>query len=207
MPESWQIPSAARAIIAARVDRLEPADKRLLQAASIIGKDVPLPLLEAVAEVPAEEMYRQLARLQAAEFLYEARLFPEAEYTFKHALTHEVTYESLLNERRRTLHATIMEAIEAAHFEHALTALERLPRTDANLGHAIDILMAFRTPLYVMGDMDTLGRHLAATRPGAAGPRPGWPAISTRWADHTSRFVWRKRISPSSKLYPMLTSS
>ena len=54
-----------------------------------------------------------LAHLQAAEFVYEARLFPEHEYTFKHALTHEVAYSSLLLERRRMLHARIVAALEA----------------------------------------------------------------------------------------------
>src|SRR5262245_6885696 len=85
-PESLQIPATAQAILAARIDRLEPEDKRLLQAASVVGKDIPFPLLEAIADVPDQELRRQLARLQAAEFLYETQLFPDSEYTFKHAL-------------------------------------------------------------------------------------------------------------------------
>ena len=74
---------------------------------------MPLPLLQAIAEVPEEALHRGLTHLQAAEFLYETRLFPEREYTFKHALTHEVAYGSLLQERRRALHARIVEALEA----------------------------------------------------------------------------------------------
>ena len=89
----------------ARIDRLAPEDKRLLQAASVIGKDVPFPLLEAIADLPEASLRRGLARLQAAEFLYETSLFPDLEYTFKHALTHEVAYGGLLQERRRALHA------------------------------------------------------------------------------------------------------
>jgi class 3 adenylate cyclase len=89
---SLQLPATAQAILAARIDRLAPGDKRLLQAAAVVGKDVPFPLLEAIAEEPKERLREGLARLQAAEFLYEARLFPDLEYTFKHALTHEVAY-------------------------------------------------------------------------------------------------------------------
>jgi len=110
-----QLPATAQAILAARIDRLAPGDKRLLQAASVIGKDVPLALLQAVAEETEDVLHRALGELQATEFLYETRLFPDIEYTFKHALTHEVTYGTLLNDRRRTLHARIVEAIERSY--------------------------------------------------------------------------------------------
>ena len=103
-----------QAVLAARIDRLPAEDKRLLQTAAVIGKDVPFALLQAIAELPEEALHRGLAHLQAAEFLYETRLFPDLEYTFKHALTHEVAYGSLLQERRRALHARIVEAIERA---------------------------------------------------------------------------------------------
>jgi len=112
---SLQIPATAQAILAARIDRLSPEDKRLLQAASVIGKDVPFTLLRAIAEAPAEALPRGLSHLQAAEFLYEARLFPDLEYTFKHALIHEVAYGSLLQERRCALHGAIVAAIERLH--------------------------------------------------------------------------------------------
>jgi tetratricopeptide (TPR) repeat protein len=107
-----QIPGSVQAILAARIDRLAPEDKRLLQAAAVIGKDVPLPLLLAIADASEQEMCGGLGRLGAAEFLYETRLFPDLEYTFKHALTHEVAYGSLLHDRRRELHARIARAIE-----------------------------------------------------------------------------------------------
>src|SRR5262249_11492362 len=103
--ESAQVPATVQAVLAARIDRLGPEDKRLLQSASVIGKDVPYPLLQAIAELPENALKQGLARLQAAEFLYETSLFPDSEYTFKHALTHEVAYGSLLQERRRALHA------------------------------------------------------------------------------------------------------
>jgi class 3 adenylate cyclase/tetratricopeptide (TPR) repeat protein len=110
--QDLQIPATAQAILAARIDRLAPEDKRLLQAASVIGKDVPFALLHGIVELPEEHLRRGLAQLQAAEFLYETRLFPDLEYTFKHALTHDVAYRSLLQERRRTIHAQIVEIIE-----------------------------------------------------------------------------------------------
>src|SRR5262249_18998752 len=73
--EQLTMPASVQAILAARIDRLAPEVKRLLQAAAVIGKDVPIPLLLAIADAPEEEVRAELARLQAAEFLYEARLF------------------------------------------------------------------------------------------------------------------------------------
>src|SRR5436309_431681 len=109
--ESLKIPATVQAILAARIDRLAPEAKRLLQAAAVIGKDVPMPLLLAIADAPEPEVRADLTHLQAAEFLYETRIFPDLEYTFKHALTHEVAYGGLLHDRQRALHARITEAI------------------------------------------------------------------------------------------------
>jgi tetratricopeptide (TPR) repeat protein len=125
-PEAWQIPATAQAILAARIDRLPPEDKRLLQAASVIGKDVPFTLLQAIADVPEESLRRGLTDLQDAEFLYETSVFPDLEYTFKHALTHEVAYASLLHDRRRALHARIVEALEALYPDRLAEQVERL---------------------------------------------------------------------------------
>jgi tetratricopeptide (TPR) repeat protein len=115
-----------QAVLAARIDRLPPEEKRLLQTAAVIGTEVSLPLLQAIANVPEAALHRGLARLQAAEFLYETRLFPEQVYTFKHALTHEVAYGSLLLERRRVLHARLVEALEALAPERAAEQVDRL---------------------------------------------------------------------------------
>jgi tetratricopeptide (TPR) repeat protein len=120
------VPATVHAVLAARIDRLPPEEKRLLQTAAVIGTEVPLPLLQAIAELPEDGLHRGLALLQAAEFLYETRLFPEHVYTFKHALTHEVTYGSLLLERRRALHARIVEALEALAGERVAEDVERL---------------------------------------------------------------------------------
>jgi tetratricopeptide (TPR) repeat protein len=120
------MPATVQAILAARIDRLAPEAKRLLQAAAVIGKDVPLSLLLAIADASEPEVRAELTRLQAAEFLYEVRLFPDLEYTFKHALTHEVAYQGLLQDRRRDLHARITEAIERLATERIAEQSERL---------------------------------------------------------------------------------
>jgi class 3 adenylate cyclase/tetratricopeptide (TPR) repeat protein len=124
--QAIQVPPTVQAMLAARIDRLPLEEKRLLQIAAVVGKDVPLALLQAVADLPEEELRRRLDHLQAAEFLYETRLFPEHEYTFKHALTHEVTYASLLHERRRTTHTRILEALETLHAGRLVEHVERL---------------------------------------------------------------------------------
>jgi predicted ATPase len=121
-----RVPATVQAVLAARIDRLPAEEKRLLQTAAVIGKDVPYPLLQAIADLPDDRLQRGLVRLQAAEFLYEAALFPELGYTFKHALTHEVTYGSLLNERRRELHARIVDAIEALYPDRLIEHVEHL---------------------------------------------------------------------------------
>ena len=87
---------------------------------------MPFALLLAIAELGEEDLRRGLARLQAAEFLYETALFPDLEYTFKHALTHEVAYGSLLGDRRRASHARIVEAIEASSPDRLAEHVERL---------------------------------------------------------------------------------
>ena len=110
--QSPQVPVTVQAVLAARIDRLPPEEKRLLQTAAVIGTEVSFPLLQAIVEVPEEALSRDLTRLQAAEFPYETQLFPEREYTFKHALTQEVAYGGLPRERRQALHARIVGALE-----------------------------------------------------------------------------------------------
>ena len=123
---SITVPATVQAILAARIDRLPPEEKRLLQAAAVIGEDVPFTLLAAIAEEPEEALRRGLAHLQGAEFLYESSLFPDLEYTFKHGLTYQVAYGSLLQERRRALHARIMEALERLYPDRLTEQIDRL---------------------------------------------------------------------------------
>ena len=121
-----QVPTTVQPMIAARIDRLPPAHKHLLQAATVIGTSVPFPLLQAIADVPDDALRQGLAYLQSTEFVYETSLFPEPEYTFRHALTHEVAYSTLLHEHRRTLHARIMEATERLYADRLAEHTERL---------------------------------------------------------------------------------
>src|SRR5207249_11564167 len=120
------VPGTVQAVLAARIDRLPLEEKQLLQSAAVIGKDVAFPLLQAITDLSEEEVSRALIHLQAAELLYETSLFPDLEYTFKHALTHEVAYGSLLHERQRALHARIVEAIEALYPDRLIEQVERL---------------------------------------------------------------------------------
>jgi class 3 adenylate cyclase/tetratricopeptide (TPR) repeat protein len=124
--EEIQVPATVQAVLAARIDRLPTEEKRLLQSAAVIGERVPFTLLQAVVETSEEELRRGLTHLQAAEFLYEKNLFPELEYTFKHGLTYQVAYNSLLHERRRALHAQLVGAIERLYADRMTEQVEHL---------------------------------------------------------------------------------
>lgn len=124
--DSLQVPATVQAVLAARIDRLPAEEKHLIQTAAVIGTEVSFSLLQAIAELPEAALTRSLAHLQAAEFLYETRIFPEREYTFKHALTHEVAYGSQLHERRRVLHARLVEPLETVAGEQLADRVERL---------------------------------------------------------------------------------
>ena len=118
-----EVPASVQAVLAARIDRLSPDDKRLLQCGAVIGYVVPLPLLRGIAGLNDTALREALARLQAAELLYETRLYPEVEYTFKHALTHDVAYGTLLREQRRALHAVIVATLETHEGDEHAEAL------------------------------------------------------------------------------------
>jgi predicted ATPase len=105
-------------VLAARIDRLTPEDKALLQQLAVIGREFPLSLVRQVVPQSEEELYRLLSSLQRKEFLYEQPTFPEPEYLFKHALTQEVAYNSVLIERRKVLHEQTGQAIERLYSDH-----------------------------------------------------------------------------------------
>ena len=91
-PKAIQVPATVEAVLTARIDRLPLEEKRLLQCAAVVGKDVPMALLRTIVDMDEDALRHGLANLQAAEFLYAGRLFPGPGSTFKHALTHQVTY-------------------------------------------------------------------------------------------------------------------
>ena len=120
------VPATVQAVLAARIDRLPPDAKRLLQTAAVIGTEVPFPLLQTVADMAPETLHRSLAQLQGAEFLYETHLFPERVHTFKHALTQNVAYQSLLTSTRQQVHRQIAQALETRFPETVETQPELL---------------------------------------------------------------------------------
>jgi class 3 adenylate cyclase/predicted ATPase len=115
LPTDLHIPPTVQGVLAARIDRLAPDEKALLQQLAVIGREFPVSLLRQVITQPEEELYRPLSSLQSKEFLYEQPAFPEVEYIFKHALTQEVAYGTVLQERRKVLHEQTARAIEALY--------------------------------------------------------------------------------------------
>ena len=108
-----KIPPTVQAILAARIDRLPGDQKDLLQTLAVAGKEFRLGLIRKVVAKSEQELDRMLSELQFAEFIYEQPAADDVEYTFKHALTHDVAYDSLLMERRRLLHGRIGAALES----------------------------------------------------------------------------------------------
>ncbi len=120
------VPDTIQEVLRGRIDRLAPEDKRVLDIAAVVGKDVPFQIVEAVADIGRAPLRAAFKRLKSAEFLYETNPGPETEYTFKHALTHEVGYESLLPDQRRACHARIVGAIERLFADRLGEQVERL---------------------------------------------------------------------------------
>src|SRR5215204_3237474 len=106
------VPTTVQGVLAARIDRLAPEEKALLQQLAVIGREFPVSLLRQVITQPEDELYLLLASLQRKEFLYEQPAFPEVEYIFKHALTQEVAYGTVLQEQRKRLHERTGHALE-----------------------------------------------------------------------------------------------
>ncbi|MBI4256359.1 MAG: sigma 54-interacting transcriptional regulator, partial [Candidatus Rokubacteria bacterium] len=129
------VPDTIQEVLRDRIERLAPDDKRLLEVAAVVGRDVPFPIVQAVADLPEDALRNAFTRLKSADFLYETSPGPETAYTFKHALTHEVAYGSLLDDTRRALHARIVEAIEQRYPGRLVEHVERLAH-HAFEGHA-----------------------------------------------------------------------
>jgi class 3 adenylate cyclase/tetratricopeptide (TPR) repeat protein len=123
---TMQIAPTIKAVLSARIDRLSPVEKSLLQCASVVGKDVPVAILNAVAELREDELHHSLTHLSSTGFLYEASQCPALTYTFKHALTHEVAYGTLLHARRTMLHAKIVDAMERLYVDRLSEHVDRL---------------------------------------------------------------------------------
>ena len=111
--QSVEVPASVQSLLAARIDRLDEEAKRLLQTGAVIGDEFSESLLAQVSETPAGDLHPPLRQLVQAEFLSERSLYPEFEYAFKHPLTREVAYGSLLRDRRSALHARTARVLES----------------------------------------------------------------------------------------------
>jgi tetratricopeptide (TPR) repeat protein len=179
--ETIAVPATVRAVLDARIDRLPAGDKRLLQCAAVIGKDVPFQLLEAVAGIEPDDLHRALGRLAAAELLVEARLFPELELAFRHAVTHEVTYGSLVSERHRELHGRVLEALSrttpphgeplsqlahhafrAGRWDEAVTYLRRVAGVALDRSAAEEAAMCLERALVALAHLPEAAERLTA---------------------------------------------
>ncbi|MGH7823115.1 MAG: AAA family ATPase [Candidatus Binatia bacterium] len=135
------LPATVQAVLAARIDRLGEREKQVLQTAAVIGRGFSQPVLRHVTGLPEIELATSLGKLIHAELIYEQALYPDAEYIFKHALTQEVAYNSLLNERRQTLHertAGAIEALLAGVLEEHLSELAHHYAHSPNIDKAIE---------------------------------------------------------------------
>ena len=138
-----RLPTTVQGILAARMDRLPAEEKSLLQTLAVIGREFSSSLLRKVVTQPEADLHRLLAHLQAAEFVYEQPAFPEVEYIFKHALTQEVAYNSLLIERRKVLHertAQAMEEVYSSRLEDHYSELAYHYSRSGNMQKAVDYL-------------------------------------------------------------------
>jgi class 3 adenylate cyclase/tetratricopeptide (TPR) repeat protein len=138
-----QIPTTLQAVLASRIDRLAPEEKAFLQQLAVIGRQFPLGLLRQVLPQPEDTLHRLLASLQHKEFLYEQPAFPESEYLFKHALTQDVAYGTVLHEQRKILHehtATAMEALYQQKLDDHYGDLAHHYGRSGNIQKAVDYL-------------------------------------------------------------------
>jgi class 3 adenylate cyclase/tetratricopeptide (TPR) repeat protein len=142
--DELKLPPNVQAVLATRIDRLAPREKELLQTLAVIGREFSLPLLKRVADYSEVEVDGMIATLQNSEFIFERPAFPEVQYVFKHALTQEVAYNSLLLERRKSLHERTAQALEALFVDTADEHLVNLSyhySRSGNDSRAIDYLI------------------------------------------------------------------
>ncbi|MGC1678407.1 MAG: adenylate/guanylate cyclase domain-containing protein [Candidatus Binataceae bacterium] len=135
-----KIPPTVQAILAARIDRLPQDAKDLLQTLAVIGREFPLSLIRALVSIPDDETRRLLDDLQLGEFIYEQPAIGDSEYTFKHALTQEVSYNSVLIERRRHLHGRIGAALESLYTNSIDDHLDELAHHYSRSGNSAKAL-------------------------------------------------------------------
>jgi predicted ATPase len=138
-----KVPATVQAVLVSRIDRLPAEERHLLHTLAVLGREFPLGLVQRVTRASHDELEAMLSRLQVGEFIYEQPAFPEAEYIFKHALTQEVAYGSLLIERRKQIHESAGQALESMYAEQLEDHLSELAHhysRSANTSKAIEYL-------------------------------------------------------------------
>ena len=136
-----QVPATVEEVLAARIDRLVGEQRRLLQSAAAIGKDVPFSILAAIADLSDDDLRESLRQLNAAEFLFETVDSTEPGYTFKHALTHEVAYGSIV-QGKRALHARVVNVMETIYGDRIDEQVDRIAH-HAFHGHVWEKALAY----------------------------------------------------------------
>ncbi|MBV8357396.1 MAG: AAA family ATPase [Deltaproteobacteria bacterium] len=157
------LPTTVQGILSSRIDRLAPKEKELLQTLATIGRDFPLSLAKRVANCSDAELDQMLAYLQSSEFIYEQATTGDVEYTFKHALTQEVAYKSLLIERRKLLHQRIGDAMESLFVDRLDDHLKDIAhhyRLSGNAPKAIEYLRRAGEQAVVRGFYEEAMAHL-----------------------------------------------
>ncbi|MBI4641494.1 MAG: hypothetical protein HY731_12415 [Candidatus Tectomicrobia bacterium] len=175
-----QIPTTVQGVLAARIDRLPIEEKELLQTLAVIGREFPLSLLKKVVNQPEDRLHQLLSHLQGTEFIYEQPTFPEPEYTFKHTLTQDVAYTSLLKEQRKLQHERTAQAIEALFGnrleDHYSELAHHYSRSD-NTEKAVEYLQRAGQQAVQQSAHEEAISHLTTalellkTLPGTVGPR------------------------------------
>ncbi|HEV8717280.1 MAG TPA: adenylate/guanylate cyclase domain-containing protein [Candidatus Binatia bacterium] len=165
-PTVLQLPATVQGILAARIDRLAPDEKALLQQLAVIGRQFPMSLVRHVIAHPEADLYRLLTSLQRKEFLYEQPAFPESDYIFKHALTQDVAYGTVLQEQRKVLHEQTGQALETMYnskLEEYYGALAHHYSRSANTEKAIHYLqLAGQQAVHRSAHTEAIS-HLTAT--------------------------------------------
>lgn len=162
---SIRVPVTVKGIIAARIDKLGPAEKDLLQTLAVIGKEFPLGLVRHATGKTNDVLLPLLANLQLGEFIYEQPAAPEPDYTFKHALTQEVAYDSILADRRKAIHERAAEGIEAIFATQIEDHVEELAAhysRSGNVSKAIDFLSRAAARARQRSAYEEAVRHLGA---------------------------------------------
>src|SRR5207302_11344395 len=138
------VPSTVQAVLASRIDRLPAPEKELLQTVAVLGREFSLSLAQRVTLKAGDDLEQMLSQLQFGEFIYEQPAVGEVEYAFKHALTQEVVYNSVLIERRRQLHQLVAAAIEFLLSDTINDHLDELARHYSRAGRPDKAIEYFR---------------------------------------------------------------